>query len=115
MRCIPNPYYENTLRSLTGNDQLVVDFLHQQPDFKKLKNDIVDFLTHWVPKYQIDGRSYLTIGIGCTGGQHRSVAMVNEIYKLFQEKTSQDFNRMALLKRHRELDRVDNSGNQALT
>ena len=108
MRCIPNPYYENNLRDLTGNDQLVIDFLQQQADFEKLKIDIVHFLTHWIPKYQIDGRSYLTIGIGCTGGQHRSVAMVNEMYQLFKENTDQLFNGMTLLNRHRELDRLDN-------
>jgi RNase adapter protein RapZ len=107
VRCIPNPHYEADLKALTGNDHQVLDFLYQQPDFEKLQLDIIDFLTLWVPKYQQDGRSYLTIGIGCTGGQHRSVAMVNEIYKVFENTTEQGFQKITLLKRHRELDRFD--------
>ena len=102
-RCIPNPHYEPELRALTGNDKLVIEFLQKQADFEKLKLDIFDFLTRWIPKYQIDGRSYLTIGIGCTGGQHRSVAMVNEIYKMIEVNTNQELKKMTLLKRHREL------------
>jgi UPF0042 nucleotide-binding protein len=106
-RCIPNPHYEPELRPLTGNDKLVIDFLQKQADFEKLKLDIFNFLTHWIPKYQIDGRSYLTIGIGCTGGQHRSVAMVNEIYKMIEVNSVQELKKMTLLKRHRELYRLE--------
>jgi UPF0042 nucleotide-binding protein len=105
MRCIANPYYETSLKQLTGNDPVVKDFLYQQADFVLLKNDIFKFLDHWIPKYQIDGRSYLTIGIGCTGGQHRSVAMVNELYESFLQSPNKMFKKMNVLKRHREINR----------
>ncbi len=103
MRCIPNPFYENSLRHLTGNDEVVKEFLNSHSEFVDLKKDIYDFLYRWIPKYQIDGRSYLTIGIGCTGGQHRSVAMVNELYKECLQSSEEIFKSMAILKRHREL------------
>ncbi len=103
MRCIPNPFYENSLRHLTGNDEAVKEFLNSHSEFVDLKKDIYDFLYRWIPKYQIDGRSYLTIGIGCTGGQHRSVAMVNELYKECLQSSEEIFKSMAILKRHREL------------
>lgn len=106
MRCIANPYYETSLRQLTGNDPIVKDFLYQQADFLLLKNDIFEFLNHWIPKYQTDGRSYLTIGIGCTGGQHRSVAMVNELYESCLHSSNNMFKKMTILKRHRELNRI---------
>jgi len=106
MRCIANPYYETSLRQLTGNDSIVKDFLYQQADFLLLKNDIFEFLNHWIPKYQTDGRSYLTIGIGCTGGQHRSVAMVNELYESCLNSSNNMFKKMTILKRHRELNRI---------
>jgi UPF0042 nucleotide-binding protein len=106
MRCIANPYYETSLRQLTGNDPIVKDFLYQQADFLLLKNDIFEFLNHWIPKYQTDGRSYLTIGIGCTGGQHRSVAMVNELYDSCLNSSNHMFKKMTILKRHRELNGI---------
>ncbi|BDW12125.1 nucleotide-binding protein [Polynucleobacter sp. SHI8] len=105
MRCIPNPYYENALRHLTGNDDPVKEFLNIQAEFKDLKKDIYDFLCRWIPKYQIDGRSYLTIGIGCTGGQHRSVAMVNDLHQACLKSSEKMFQSMTILKRHRELNR----------
>jgi len=105
MRCIPNPYYENTLRHLTGNDEPVKEFLNLHTEFKALKIDIYNFLSRWIPKYQIDGRSYLTIGIGCTGGQHRSVAMVNDLHQKCLTSSEEMFQSMTILKRHRELDR----------
>jgi len=105
MRCIPNPYYENTLRHQTGNDEAVKEFLNSHAEFKALKIDIYDFLSRWIPKYQMDGRSYLTIGIGCTGGQHRSVAMVNDLHQKCLTSSVEMFQSMTILKRHRELDR----------
>jgi UPF0042 nucleotide-binding protein len=105
MRCIPNPYYENSLRHLTGNDEPVKEFLNSNAEFKSLKNDIFDFISRWMPKYQIDGRSYLTIGIGCTGGQHRSVAMVNGLHQECLKITNEMYQSMTILKRHRELNR----------
>lgn len=102
-RCIPNPHYEQTLRNLTGNDLCVQEFLHKHPIFTDLKNDIQQFLQQWLPKYQTDGRSYLTIGIGCTGGQHRSVAMVNELYADYQHNPHPMFQNITFIKRHREI------------
>jgi len=105
MRCIPNPYYENTLRHLTGNDAPVKEFLNSHAEFTEFKKDIYDFLNRWIPKYQVDGRSYLTIGIGCTGGQHRSVAMVNDLHQEFLKSSDEMYQSMTILKRHRELNR----------
>ena len=106
MRCLPNPFYEPSLRNLTGNDAPVQEFLSQHSDFAQLKQDIFEFIHYWIPKYQIDGRSYLTIGIGCTGGQHRSVAMVNELYEQCLHHADDMFKKITLLKRHRELNKI---------
>lgn len=73
VRCLPNPHYEPTLQPLTGKDQPVVDFLLAQPDVLAMREDIRTFVLRWLPAYIADHRSYLTIAIGCTGGQHRSV------------------------------------------
>ena len=112
MRCIPNPYYENALRHLTGNDEQVKEFLNSQAEFTEFKKDIYDFLCRWIPKYQIDGRSYLTIGIGCTGGQHRSVAMVNDLHQNCLSSLDEMYQSMTILKRHRELNRHSQVVNQ---
>jgi RNase adapter protein RapZ len=106
MRCIPNPYYDKSLRHLTGNDAPVLEYLRAQSLFGHLKTDVFKFIETWVPKYQVDGRSYLTIGIGCTGGQHRSIAMVNELFDLCSHSSSAMFKNLTLLKRHRELHRI---------
>lgn len=100
-RCIPNPYYENTLKHLTGNDQPVIDFLLRTEEFNKMFIDIHAFVSSWLPKYQKDGRSYLTVAVGCTGGQHRSVALVNKLYETF--KLSPEFSNLPSLKRHRDI------------
>jgi UPF0042 nucleotide-binding protein len=100
-RCIPNPYYENALKHLTGNDQAVIDFLLLSEDFNKMFEDINAFVKSWLPKYQKDGRSYLTVAVGCTGGQHRSVALVNKLYDAF--KKNQAFADLPSLKRHRDI------------
>lgn len=72
-RCLPNPYYDPALRPLTGLDAPVQAFLQAQSDTSLLIDDIEQFVTRWLPKFEQDDRSYLTIAIGCTGGQHRSV------------------------------------------
>ena len=72
-RVLPNPYYDLNLRPLTGLDEPVQAFLQAQPDTELLIEDIERFLQRWIPKFEQDDRSYLTIAIGCTGGQHRSV------------------------------------------
>lgn len=100
-RCIPNPFYENALKNLTGNDQAVIDFLLLSEDFNKMYEDIHAFVKSWLPKYQKDGRSYLTVAVGCTGGQHRSVALVNKLYDAF--RNNPEFVNLPSLKRHRDI------------
>jgi RNase adapter protein RapZ len=97
VRMLPNPHYESALRSLTGRDQAVIDFLKNQPDVIEMRQHIEAFLTNWLPRLSKDHRSYVTVAIGCTGGQHRSVYLVEELTKAFSEK-------FATLSRHREMD-----------
>ncbi len=79
LRCLPNPYWQPELRPLTGLDQPVVDFLDSDELFQRMCNDILDFLRRWIPQYLSSHRSYLTVAIGCTGGQHRSVHMTERV------------------------------------
>ncbi|MCX7945759.1 MAG: RNase adapter RapZ [Hydrogenophilus sp.] len=78
-RCLPNPYYHPDLRPLTGRDPPVRDYLSAQPLVNDMENAIADFLTHWLPHYAAEARRYLTVAIGCTGGQHRSVYLVERL------------------------------------
>ena len=96
VRCLPNPHYEPDLRALTGRDQPVIDFLEAEPDVLKMRDDIARFVETWLPAYIRDNRSYLTVGIGCTGGQHRSVYIAEWLAQHFSE-------RARVLVRHREL------------
>ena len=96
VRCLPNPHYEPDLRPLTGRDQPVIDFLEAEPDVLKMRDDIARFVETWLPAYIRDNRSYLTVGIGCTGGQHRSVYIAEWLAQHFSE-------RARVLVRHREL------------
>jgi len=97
VRMLPNPHYENALRPLTGKDEPVQKFLGLYPDVKLMQSHITNFIEHWLPALEKDHRSYITVAIGCTGGQHRSVYLV--------EQLSQHFSANWLtLKRHRELD-----------
>ncbi|MEN7342236.1 MAG: RNase adapter RapZ [Pseudomonadota bacterium] len=79
LRCLPNPYWEPTLREHTGLDATVARFLEEKPLVNAMEKSIVDFLLEWIPAFQNFSRSYLTIGIGCTGGQHRSVYMAERV------------------------------------
>jgi len=79
LRCLPNPYWETTLRSKTGLDPEVAEFLDQQQSFNQMYDDILQFLSRWIPQYVGFDRNYLTIAIGCTGGQHRSVYMAEKL------------------------------------
>jgi RNase adapter protein RapZ len=97
VRVVPNPFYDKTLRPLTGRDQPVIQFLTSQPTAIALQEDIRAFIDKWLPAYKADNRSYLTVAIGCTGGQHRSVFMVERLAAHFQTKAG-------VLIRHRELD-----------
>jgi len=97
VRMLPNPHYENALRPLSGKDEPVQKFLEKYPDVKIMQAHIQAFMDHWLPALEKDHRNYITVAIGCTGGQHRSVYLV--------EKLSQHFSAQWLtLKRHRELD-----------
>ena len=79
LRCLPNPYWDESLRGKTGRDKAVAEFLDQQPLFKQMHDDILAYLTRWIPEYVNFNRSYLTVALGCTGGQHRSVYMTERL------------------------------------
>lgn len=85
LRSLPNPYWTTKLRGLTGLDDEVIDFLNEQPVFMEMFNDIVEFLARWIPHYKDAHRGYLTVGIGCTGGQHRSVCMTEKLGAALQK------------------------------
>ncbi|SFF15326.1 RNase adapter RapZ [Paracidovorax wautersii] len=97
VRMLPNPHYEPPLRDLTGKDQPVIDYLQQQPEVEAMRTHIGGFLQHWLPALAQNHRSYVTVAVGCTGGQHRSVYLVETLARQF----SQDW---TTLRRHRELD-----------
>ena len=96
VRCLPNPYYNPALRPLTGNDAAVIEFLENTPAMQDMFGDIRNFLERWLPCYIADNRSYLTVAIGCTGGQHRSVYFAEKLARHFEGQQQ-------VLVRHREL------------
>jgi len=106
VRCLPNPHYDKVLKPLTGHDQAVKEFLEQIPEVVSMEKDIIQFIEKWLPHYIADGRSYLTITIGCTGGQHRSVYLVNRLIKHFQNQKALSDLQISFLSRHRELDSI---------
>jgi UPF0042 nucleotide-binding protein len=79
VRCLPNPYWEPQLRPLSGKDAPVKAFLDAEPRVQEMISDITAFLEHWIPRYRDFHRSYLTVAIGCTGGQHRSVYIAEAV------------------------------------
>lgn len=97
VRMLPNPHYEPELRLLTGQDEPVAAFLSEQAEVALMLDHIRQFLNHWLEALARDHRSYVTVAIGCTGGQHRSVYIVEQLVTLFQDK-------WVTLKRHRELE-----------
>lgn len=97
VRMLPNPYYDVQLRPLTGKDAPVQDFLQQQADVQTMQAHIAQFLDHWLPVLNANHRSYVTVAIGCTGGQHRSVYLVEQLAQRYQQQWS-------TLRRHREMD-----------
>ena len=96
-RCLPNPYWNPELRAYTGKDQVVIDFLQSEIIVTEFFQDISRFLERWIPSFEQENRSYLTVAVGCTGGQHRSVFLVDSLARYFQDKA---FN---VIVRHREL------------
>jgi UPF0042 nucleotide-binding protein len=99
VRMLPNPHYDPALRDLTGLDGPVIDFLRAQPGVDKMFFAIEGFLQQWLEPLAQDHRSYVTVAIGCTGGQHRSVYLVERLAAAFGP-------RWTSLKRHRELERI---------
>ena len=84
-RSLPNPYWEPTLRALTGRDAQVISFLERHSDVARLVDDIATFISARIPEYQASNRGYLTVAVGCTGGQHRSVYIVERLTQRFAE------------------------------
>lgn len=97
VRMLPNPHYEPALRELTGRDAEVVEFLRGQPDVQEMFRHIRGFLERWLGAMARDHRSYVTVAVGCTGGQHRSVFLVEELARTFSGN-------WITLRRHREID-----------
>jgi UPF0042 nucleotide-binding protein len=105
VRCLPNPHYDPALRPLTGRDPAVIEFLEKVPEVGRMADDIHRFIAAWLPCYIRDNRSYLTVAIGCTGGQHRSVYFAERLAASFQDT-------VRTLVRHRSAARraVDRAG-----
>jgi len=106
VRCLPNPHYDKVLRPLSGKDQAVREFLEKIPEVVSMESDIIHFVEKWLPHYIADGRSYLTVAIGCTGGQHRSVYLVRQIIAHFLSQKDLAELQINFLSRHRELDSI---------
>ena len=100
VRVLPNPYYIRELRPLSGRDEPVAKFLREQPEAHELLDQIEGFMRRWLPALATDQRGYVTVAIGCTGGQHRSVYMVEQLGRRFADHG-------ATVVRHRELDARD--------
>lgn len=97
VRCLPNPYWDPKLRQYTGQDQAIINFLSKEETVDKMFDDICAFLKNWLPEFQNNNRTYMTVSIGCTGGQHRSVYMSERLMRHFRGK----YTNVQL--RHREL------------
>jgi len=98
VRMLPNPHYEPTLRALTGLDQGVIEYLRAQPSVDQMRAQISEFLLQWLPSMARDHRAYVTVAIGCTGGQHRSVYLAQTLCTQFNKEWSTQV-------RHRELEK----------
>lgn len=105
LRVLPNPHYVRELRALNGRDAGVIDFLCAQPEVAEMLAQIEGFLARWLPAYEQDQRSYLTVAIGCTGGQHRSVYSAEQLAARFRE-------RIPTLIRHREIEAREAAAHQ---
>ena len=95
VRCLPNPYYDPQLRPFTGRDQPIIDFFQHTPAVQQMVTDIQQMVAKWSPCFSMENRSYLTIAVGCTGGQHRSVYIIEQLSRLFAAEQ--------VLVRHRQL------------
>jgi len=97
VRSLPNPYWEVGLRQLNGRDEKVIAFLNSQPVVSAMLESLKDFLSKWIPAFESDNRAYLTVAVGCTGGNHRSVYVVERLASEFRE------GRNGVLVRHRDV------------
>ena len=97
VRCLPNPHWEKHLRPYSGKDQVVIEFLKQHKSVKKMAEDIRAFLESWIPYFELENRSYLCIAVGCTGGHHRSVYLVDQLSEYFKKAGKH------IVVRHRDL------------
>lgn len=97
VRCLPNPHWEPDLRRFTGREQPIIDFLQTKPDVERMYEHIRDFLQHWLPLFEAENRAYLTVSVGCTGGRHRSVYLIDRLTEHFAQQ------RDNVSRRHREL------------
>ena len=100
-RCLPNPYYDKKLRPYNGRDELIRDYFETQPIVGDFIADIDNFIRRWLPKYQFEQRSYLTVATGCTGGQHRSVFVAENLARSFRDNPPDKI--QTVLIRHRVL------------
>jgi UPF0042 nucleotide-binding protein len=100
IRCLPNPYWLPKLRDLTGQDTGVINYLSNKPIVNKMYQSIIDFTEQWIPHIKSSHRSYLTIALGCTGGQHRSVYMAEKVAGYYKDT-------FTTLIRHRELANIN--------
>jgi UPF0042 nucleotide-binding protein len=86
VRCLPNPHWEKDLKPLTGCDRAVVKYLESYPEVEAMFTSIYGFLVDWIPRFEKENRSYMTISIGCTGGKHRSVYLTDRIAGEFKQQ-----------------------------
>jgi len=97
VRCLPNPHWQPELRPLTGLDPAVAHFLEELPEVEEMYGDLARFFDRWIPRFEADGRSYLTVAVGCTGGQHRSIYIAEQLKRHFEAEGRK------VMVRHREL------------
>lgn len=107
VRCLPNPYYVPALRPLTGRDKPIADYFAAQPLVGEMIGDIAGYIKKWLPHFKAQNRHYLTVCIGCTGGQHRSVYVAESLGRIFAQET-------ATIVRHRMLDQTSHAGERRL-
>jgi UPF0042 nucleotide-binding protein len=97
VRCLPNPYWVTDLRGYCGNDRQIIDYLEQQPMVNKMTGQLIALMAEWIPFFEAENRSYLTIAVGCTGGRHRSVYIINRLAESIRASGRQ------VIVRHRDL------------
>lgn len=101
IRCLPNPYWKPDLRAYCGLDQPIINYLNEQADVEEMYSDIYGYLAKWLPRFAASNRAYVTIAIGCTGGQHRSVYMAQRLGEALGKELSN------VQIRHRDVVRID--------